>query len=151
MLFELSYDAKYDPFLLPDMQAAVDRLVAARKKQERITIYGDYDIDGLTATTVLLDAFNSFGFTNVSAFIPNRFVEGTATVDAIERIAADGADLIVTVGLWQQTMNQLPGQKNSVIVTDHHNVAECSRQRLAVINPKRPDHHYPFIDLAGVG
>ena len=60
-----SYDARHDPFLLPDMRQAVDRLVAARERQEKITIYGDYDIDGLTATSVLLDAFSSFGFTNV--------------------------------------------------------------------------------------
>ena len=70
------YKKKHDPFLLPDMAAAVDRLVVARAKQEKITIYGDYDIDGLTATTLLIDALKSFGFENVKAFIPNRFVEG---------------------------------------------------------------------------
>ena len=92
------YEAYHDPFLLPDMEKAVTRLVAARKKQEHITIYGDYDIDGLTATTILLDAFVSFGFKYVDAFIPNRFVEGYGmTVDAVERIAATGATLIVTV------------------------------------------------------
>src|SRR6266568_3690077 len=93
-----SYDAKHDPFLLPDMDKAVKRLVEARKKQEKITIYGDYDIDGLTATTVLLDALESFGFRAVDAFIPNRFVEGYGlTVDAVERIAKEGAQLIITV------------------------------------------------------
>ena len=71
-----SYDSKHDPFLLPDMDRAVERLITAHKKQEKITIYGDYDIDGLTATTILLDAFESFGFNHVDAFIPNRFVEG---------------------------------------------------------------------------
>jgi single-stranded-DNA-specific exonuclease len=92
------YDKKHDPFLLPDMQVAVERLVQARKNQERITIYGDYDIDGLTATTVLLDAFKAFGFQQVSAFIPNRFVEGYGlTVEAVEKIAASGAQLIITV------------------------------------------------------
>ena len=71
-----NYDKKHDPFLLPDMGPAVERLVTARKNQERITIYGDYDIDGLTATTVLIDALASFGFEHVRAFIPNRFTEG---------------------------------------------------------------------------
>lgn len=71
-----NYEAKHDPFLLPDMRAAVDRLVEAREKQQHITIYGDYDIDGLTATTVLIDALASFGFEHVKAFIPNRFTEG---------------------------------------------------------------------------
>ena len=150
-----SYDGRHDPFLLPDMQAAVDRLVAARDKQERITIYGDYDIDGLTATTVLLDAFDQFGFKHVDAFIPNRFVEGYGlTVDAIERIAKDGARLIVTVdcgSLSHEPIKRAAELGVDVIVTDHHNVAEVQPPAVAVINPKRPDHSYPFIDLAGVG
>ena len=150
-----SYDAKHDPFLLPDMQAAVDRLVGAHKNQERITIYGDYDIDGLTATTVLLDAFGSFGFENVTAFIPNRFVEGYGlTVEAIEKIAADGANLIVTVDCGSLSEKEIVRANElgvDVIVTDHHNVAPVQPPAVAVINPKRPDHNYPFIDLAGVG
>ncbi|HYG84216.1 MAG TPA: single-stranded-DNA-specific exonuclease RecJ [Verrucomicrobiae bacterium] len=150
-----SYDAKHDPFLLPDMQAAVDRLVAARSAQERIVIYGDYDIDGLTATTVLLEAFAAFGFKNVDAFIPNRFVEGYGlTVDAIERIAAMGAQLIVTVDCGSLSHTEIERANElgmAVIVTDHHNVAEVQPPAVAVINPKRNDHQYPFIDLAGVG
>ena len=150
-----SYDAKHDPFLLPDMQAAVDRLTVARSKQERITIYGDYDIDGLTATTVLLDAFESFGFKHVDAFIPNRFVEGYGlTVDAIDKIADAGAQLIVTVdcgSLSHEPITRANERGMDVIVTDHHNVADEQPPAVAVINPKRPDHSYPFIDLAGVG
>lgn len=150
-----SYEAKHDPFLLPDMQKAVDRLVEARAAQERITIYGDYDIDGLTATTVLLDAFKSFGFTHVDAFIPNRFVEGYGlTVDAIDRIADAGAQLVVTVdcgSLSHEPIARANERGMDVIVTDHHNVADVQPAAVAVINPKRPDHAYPFIDLAGVG
>ncbi len=150
-----SYDTKHDPFLLPDMQAAVDRLVKAREKQERITIYGDYDIDGLTATTVLIDAFKSFGFEHVNAFIPNRFVEGYGlTVDAIDKIIDEGAELIVTVdcgSLSHEPINRANERGVDVIVTDHHNVAEQQPAAVAVINPKRADHDYPFIDLAGVG
>ncbi|HMH70551.1 MAG TPA: single-stranded-DNA-specific exonuclease RecJ [Candidatus Saccharimonadales bacterium] len=149
------YEARHDPFLLPDMQKAVDRLVLAREKQERITIYGDYDIDGLTATTVLLDAFDSFGFEHVDAFIPNRFVEGYGlTVDAVEKIAAAGAQLIVTVDCGSLSEKEIIRANElgvDVIVTDHHNVAPTQPPAVAVINPKRPDHEYPFIDLAGVG
>lgn len=149
------YDARHDPFLLPDMQAAVDRLVEARERQEHVTIYGDYDIDGLTATTVLLDAFASFGFNKVDAFIPNRFVEGYGlTVDAIEKIAATGATLIVTVDCGSLSEKEIIRANDlgmNVIVTDHHNVAPIQPPAVAVINPKRPDHTYPFIDLAGVG
>jgi single-stranded-DNA-specific exonuclease len=137
------------------MTAAVDRLVEARQKQEHITIYGDYDIDGLTATTVLLDAFASFGFLHVDAFIPNRFVEGYGlTIDAVERIAAQGANLIVTVDCGSLSEKEIirAGELGiDVIVTDHHNVAPIQPPAIAVINPKRPDHSYPFIDLAGVG
>lgn len=149
------YEAKHDPFLLPDMQKAVERLVAARKDQERITIYGDYDIDGLTATTVLLDALESFGFEHVDAFIPNRFVEGYGlTIDAVEKIAAAGAQLIITVDCGSLSEKEIIRANElgvDVIVTDHHNVAPTQPPAVAVINPKRSDHAYPFIDLAGVG
>jgi len=149
------YNARHDPFLLPDMQKAVDRLVVARERQDHIMIYGDYDIDGLTATTVLLDAFSSFGFRYVDAFIPNRFVEGYGlTVDAIEKIAKTGAKLIVTVDCGSLSEKEIIRANElgmEVIVTDHHNVAPVQPPAVAVINPKRPDHDYPFIDLAGVG
>jgi len=149
------YEIKHDPFLLPDMQAAVDRLKVAHHKQERITIYGDYDIDGLTATTLLIDALKSFGFKHVKAFIPNRFVEGYGlTVDAIERIAADKAQLIITVDCGSLSHKEITRANElgvDVIVTDHHNVADTPPPAVATINPKRTDHDYPFIDLAGVG
>jgi len=150
-----SYDSRHDPFLLPDMEKAVERLAKAREKQEHICIYGDYDIDGLTATTVLLDAFESFGFEKVNAFIPNRFVEGYGlTIEAVEKIAEDGAQLIVTVDCGSLSEKEIvrAGELGvDVIVTDHHNVAPVQPPAVAVINPKRSDHHYPFIDLAGVG
>src|SRR5687768_2146853 len=84
------YDgARHDPYLLPDMQAAVERLALAQKRQEQVVIYGDYDIDGLTATSVLLDAFKCFGI-SARAFIPNRFIEGYGlSKTAIEQLAAD--------------------------------------------------------------
>ena len=176
-----AYDAtRHDPFLLPDMEAAVARLEKARQKQEHITIYGDYDIDGLTATSLLLDAFSSFGFEKVEAFIPNRFVEGYGmTVDAVERIAATGASLIVTVDCGSLSEKEIIRARElgvDVIVTDHHNVAPVQPPAVAVINPKRllkdhPDAYenfilkkepssnsdipyaklYPFVDLPGVG
>ncbi len=168
------YETHHDPFLLPDMRSAVDRLVKAREAQEKIIIYGDYDIDGLTATTVLMDALASFGFRFVEAFIPNRFVEGYGmTNDAVERIAAMGAALIVTVDCGSLSEGPITRAKElgvDVIVTDHHNVAPVQPPAVAVINPKRllQDHPksydnlqlvgkktkkalYPFLDLPGVG
>lgn len=168
------YNKGHDPFLLPDMQRAVDRLVQARERQEHITIYGDYDIDGLTATTVLLDAFSQFGFRFVETFIPNRFIEGYGmTVEAVERIAATGATLIVTVDCGSLSEEPIKRAKElgvDVIVTDHHNVAPVQPPAVAVINPKRllqdyPRRYrdliltkqtkakplYPFLDLPGCG
>ena len=149
------YSKSHDPFLLPDMDKAVKRLVKAHKKQEKITIYGDYDIDGLTATTLLLDALASFGFKNVDVFIPNRFVEGYGmTIDAVERIASGGAQLIVTVDCGSLSHAEIIRSNElgvDVIVTDHHNVADQQPPAVAVINPKRVDSRYPFSDLAGVG
>jgi len=149
------YSNQYDPFLLPDMQKAVDRLGVALEKQERITVYGDYDIDGLTATALILDAFSEFGFKNVEVYMPNRFVEGYGlTVDAVEKIAAAGTNLILTVdcgSLSEKEIIRANELSVDVIVTDHHNVAETQPPATAVVNPKRIDHKYPFIDLAGVG
>lgn len=169
------YDAKHDPFLLPDMQAAVDRLTQARARQESITIYGDYDIDGLTASTILVDALTSFGFESVNVFIPNRFVEGYGlTVDAVEKIAKTGAMLIITVDCGSLSTKEIQRAVElgvDVIVTDHHNVQQIQPPAVAVINPKRllqdyPNEYegfllkpssskrgeiYPFLDLAGCG
>ncbi|HSE29911.1 MAG TPA: single-stranded-DNA-specific exonuclease RecJ [Candidatus Saccharimonadales bacterium] len=147
-------DFKHDPFLLPDMQKAVERLQQAKQKNELIFIYGDYDIDGLTATSLLLDAFKSFGL-RCEAFIPNRFVDGYGlSKGAIKEIAAKGANLIVTVdcgSLSHKEIDLANGLGMDVIVTDHHSVADVMPNAIATINPKRNDHNYPFIDLAGVG
>lgn len=141
------YSQHHDPFLLPDMDKAVERLVQARQNQDKITIYGDYDIDGLTATTVLLDSFESFGFANIDAFIPNRFVEGYGlTVDAVERIAATGAQLIITVDCGSLSTKEIERANElgvDVIVTDHHNVQAVQPSAVAVINPKRLLANYP--------
>lgn len=168
------YEQGQDPFKLPDMDKAVERLVDARERQEHITIYGDYDIDGLTATTVLLDSFEKFGFKYVEAYIPNRFVEGYGlTVEAVETIAAAGANLIVTVDCGSLSTKEIERANElgvDVIVTDHHNVLKVQPPAVAVINPKRlldefpkrysnyvltsPDKYpamYPFLDLPGVG
>ncbi|HWZ65405.1 MAG TPA: single-stranded-DNA-specific exonuclease RecJ [Patescibacteria group bacterium] len=147
-------ELRHDPLLLPDMSQAVERLKKAKARNELIFIYGDYDIDGLTATTLLLDAFKSFGF-RASAFIPNRFIDGYGlNKDAIKKLADDGAQVIVTVDCGSLSHEEIELASSlgvDVIVTDHHTVAETMPSAVAVINPKRADHKYPFVDLAGVG
>lgn len=144
-----------DPFLLPDMNLAVDRIVKAHHKQEKIIIYGDYDIDGLTATTLMNDALKALGFLNISTFIPSRFDDGYGlSKSMIKKIANDKYDLIVTVdcGSLSEPEIILANELGvDVIVTDHHTVAENQPPAIAVINPKRVDNKYPFIELAGVG
>lgn len=149
------YSLVHDPFLLPDMAKAIKRLIVARNKQEKITIYGDYDIDGLTATALILDAFSSFGFESVDVFMPNRFIEGYGmTIDSVESIANNKTSLIITVDCGSLSHSEITRAKElgvDVIVTDHHGVAEIQPPAVAVINPKRSDSKYPFKDLAGVG
>ena len=149
------YNAKHDPFLLPDMQKAVNRLKRARKNQEKIVIYGDYDIDGLSATALLLDAFESFGFSQVDAFIPNRFTEGYGmTMGAVDKVKKMGAELIVTVDCGSLCHEEIAYASTlgiDTVVTDHHNVARTRPPATATVNPKYEGHDYPFRDLAGVG
>ena len=146
---------KHDPFLLPDMKKAVARLKQAREQGEKIVIYGDYDIDGLSATALLLDAFGKFGFEDVDAFIPNRFVEGYGmTMGAVDKVRDMGADLIVTVDTGSLCHAEIAYATNlgiDTVVTDHHNVAETPPPSVAAVNPKFPGHTYPFRDLCGAG
>jgi len=146
---------KHDPFLLPDMKKAVARLKQARERGEKIVIYGDYDIDGLSATALLLDAFGKFGFEDVDAFIPNRFVEGYGmTMGAVDKVRDMGADLIVTVdtgSLCHAEIAYATSLGIDTVVTDHHNVAETPPPSVAAVNPKFSGHTYPFRDLCGAG
>ena len=146
---------KHDPFLLPDMEKAVARLKQAREQGEKIVIYGDYDIDGLSATALLLDAFGKFGFEGVEAFIPNRFVEGYGmTMGAVDKVHDMGADLIVTVdtgSLCHAEIAYAASLGIDTVVTDHHNVAETPPPSVAAVIPKFPGHSYPFRDLCGAG
>ena len=145
----------HDPFLLPDMEKAVARLKQARQQGEKLVIYGDYDIDGLSATALLLDAFDKFGFEDVDAFIPNRFVEGYGmTMGAVDKVRDMGADLILTVdtgSLCHAEIEYASSLGIDTVVTDHHNVAETPPPSVAAVNPKFSGHTYPFRDLCGAG
>ena len=146
---------KYDPFLLSEMDKAVARLVLARQHQEKVVIYGDYDIDGLSATALLLDAFHSFGFQHLDAFIPNRFVEGYGmTIGAVDKVRDMGAQLVVTVDCGSLCHTEIAYAAElgiDTVVTDHHNIAPTRPPAVATVNPKYADHEYPFRDLCGAG
>jgi single-stranded-DNA-specific exonuclease len=144
----------HDPFLLTDMERAVARILLAAQRHERVVVYGDYDIDGITASAVMLEALEVLGVEGVS-YIPDRFEEGYGINQAaLERILADGTGLVVSVDCGITSVKEAAwarAQGLDLIITDHHAVPEVIPEAIAVINPKRPGDAYPFKDLAGVG
>ena len=145
---------KHDPFLFPDMQQAVDRIKKALKLKQKVTIYGDYDIDGMTATVILWESLGKFGL-SVETYTPDRFSEGYGlNIEAVEKLAADGTKLIITVDNGTLSIKEIARAKElgvDVIVTDHHAPGDTLPDAVAVLNPKRTDSDYPFNDLAGCG
>ena len=143
-----------DPFLLPDMEPAVHRLIQALDRREKVTIYGDYDADGLTATALLSDFLESLG-ASVSTYIPHRIKEGYGlNVPAVESLAASGTRLIVTVDCGVSDFEAVSRARElgmEVIVTDHHQIPPRLPPALAVLNPQRSDSDFPQRNLAGVG
>ena len=151
-----NYDNQHDPFLLPDMEKAVERLLIAHKKQEKITVYGDYDVDGVSASTVILIAFEKFGFKNVDYFLPDRFKDGYGMNERGVKILAErGTNLILTVDCGSLNHAEIDFAKGfgiDTIVTDHHNIAEVQPNAVAVVNPRRKENKYPQAEnFAGVG
>ena len=147
---------KHDPFLLPDMNLAVERLLRAHKNQEKITIYGDYDVDGVSASTIILDAFEKFGFENVDYFLPDRFKDGYGMNErGVKELAERDTKLILTVDCGSLNHAEIDFAKGfgiDTIVTDHHNIAEIQPNAVAVVNPRRPENKYPLAEkFAGVG
>ncbi len=150
------YENQHDPFLLPDMNLAIERLLRAHKNQEKITIYGDYDVDGVSASTIILDAFEKFGFENVDYFLPDRFKDGYGMNErGVKELAERGTKLILTVDCGSLNHAEIDFAKGfgiDTIVTDHHNIAEIQPNAVAVVNPRRPENKYPLAEkFAGVG
>lgn len=144
----------HDPFLMPDMKIAVDRILKAIENNEKILIYGDYDADGITSTTILKRFFNDRNI-DVGTYIPNRLDEGYGlNKEAIESIKKDDYKLIITVDTGITANEQIVDAKNAgidVIVTDHHEPGEELPDAIAVVDCKRKDNKYPFRELAGCG
>ena len=144
----------HSPFLMPDMEMAVDRILKAISKKENILIYGDYDADGITSTTVLKKFLEERGV-NVSTYIPNRLDEGYGlNKDAIKKIFDEGQRLVITVDCGISAIEEIEFANTlgiETIITDHHEPAETLPNALAVVDAKRKDSQYPFNQLAGVG
>lgn len=144
----------HDPYLLPDMERGVERLSAAIESSEKICVHGDYDVDGVTSTALLVRTLRAVN-ANVTYRLPHRQREGYGIKAAtVEELAADDTRLIVTCDCGICAHDAIAKANESgidVIVTDHHEPDSELPPALAVINPKRNDHHYPFTELAGVG
>ena len=142
-----------DPFLMMDMERAAHRILEAIHAGEQIVVYGDYDVDGMTSTTLLMKNLRALGGT-VSYYIPNRFTEGYGLNGAaLRQIAAEGCGLLVTVDCGISSADvvaQMDGAMD-IIITDHHLPGAVLPPAYAVINPHRADCPYPFKELAGVG
>lgn len=143
-----------DPSLLIDMDPAVDMIVQTMERGENITIYGDFDADGLTSTALLLNLFSSFG-TPASFYIPDRFQEGHGlNPGAVTKIARDNGGLMITVDCGTSGHEELILASKlglKTVVTDHHQVPAHFLPVCPVVNPHRHDSSFPFRDLAGVG
>ena len=147
-------DDFYDPFLLPDMEKAVERIEQAINNNEKILIYGDYDADGITSTTILIKFFKEIGV-EVDKYIPNRLKEGYGINNkALEEIKNRGIDLIITVDTGITANDQVKYANElglDVIITDHHEPSDEIPKAIAVIDAKRENSQYPFNQLAGCG
>jgi len=144
-----------DPMLLRDMNKAIRRINSAVVKNQKIVIYGDYDIDGITACALLMDFLQSIG-ASVSIYIPDRFEEGYGlNSSALQEIKDKGNDLVVTVDCGVTSVDESAYAHKiglDLIITDHHDPPDkIPQQCIALINPKLNSSKYPFSQLAGVG
>lgn len=149
-----SLDYLRDPFLMKDMQKAVDRINEAINNNDRIFIYGDYDVDGVSSTSILFLYFKSIGY-NVNYYIPNRLEEGYGiSIEALEKINEIGCDLLISVDCGITSYPEVEFAKSlgmDVIITDHHECQSDVPDAIAVINPKQEDCNYPYDILCGCG
>ncbi|PKG24432.1 single-stranded-DNA-specific exonuclease RecJ [Niallia nealsonii] len=144
----------YDPYLLLNMETAVERIRTAINNQEKILVFGDYDADGVTSTTVMMKTLEEMG-ADVEFYIPNRFTEGYGPNEGAFRYAKSiGIDLIITVDTGIAAVHEADVAKElgiDLIITDHHEPSPILPDAYCIIHPKIPGSDYPFGELAGVG
>lgn len=146
-------DDRYDPFLMKGMTAAVERITQALAAEETIVVYGDYDVDGITSTSVLLRCLRALG-ARAEYYIPDRQAEGYGLhAGALEQLAADGARLVITVdcGISAADLVAAFADRLDFIITDHHNPGPVLPAAVAVLDHKQEGCRYPDKNLAGVG
>ena len=141
-------------FLLPDISQAVSRVYKAVLAREKIAVYGDFDVDGITAIVILLEGLSRLG-AEVIPYIPDRITEGHGLkISALEKLRVQGINLIITVDCGVTDIREVEKAQDmgmDVIITDHHMPLRSLPRAVAVVDPKRKDSMYPFRDLAGAG
>ena len=149
-----SFDALHDPFSMAGMREAVDRLLLSIARREKILIYGDFDVDGITATSLLLRLMRDLKF-SCYYYIPDRQSEGYGlNREAIRKVATKDIKLIITCDCGTSSVEEIRYARSlgvDVIVTDHHQVEDPLPPDLIILNPHKPGCDYPFKDLSGVG
>ncbi|WP_197458757.1 DHH family phosphoesterase, partial [Weissella sp. DD23] len=144
----------YDPFLLHDMDVAITRIMTAIDNGEKIVVYGDYDVDGITSTAIMTWALELMG-ADVSYYVPNRFKDGYGpNLAQYQRLAGEGMQLLITVDNGVSGRDEVAWLMNNgvdVIVTDHHEMPAELPEAVAVVHPRHPDGAYPFGGLSGAG
>ena len=148
-------DTVHDPFLMRGMDVAVRRIVQAIQNRETVTVYGDYDVDGVTSAALVVHFFRELG-APFDYYLPNRMEEGYGLNEkALETIKARGSNLVITADTGITALPQVAHANKigvEVIVTDHHQVSvDGLPDALAILNPHQPECHYPFKYLSGVG
>ncbi len=148
-------DELSDPLLLPDIEDAIEKILNSSDEGEKVTIYGDYDADGITSTAVLYHFLKNIMDMDVDYYIPDRLTEGYGmSEEAVEYIAGKGTKLIITVDCGITSIKEIEKAHEmgmEVIVTDHHRCGETLPSCAAVVNPLREDSYFPCKNLAGVG
>ncbi len=145
----------HDPFLLPDMEKSVERILNAIAQNEKIVVYSDYDADGIPGAVILHDFFTSIKYQNVSYYIPHRHDEGYGLhADAIETFHTDGVQLVITIDLGTTAVEPIANAQKygiDIIVTDHHIAPPVLPNAFAIINPHLAHSKYPEAILCGAG
>lgn len=143
-----------DPFLLKDMEKIVKRIKLAIDRKEKVCIYGDYDVDGITSITIMYKFLQKLGL-DVTYYLPNRLQEGYGLNNkALEKIKNDNVSLVITVDCGITAIEEVEYAKSlglDICITDHHECTEDLPKALAIVNPKQKDDNYPFKMFAGVG
>jgi single-stranded-DNA-specific exonuclease len=143
-----------DPFLLPDIHQAVARIYQALLSGENIAIYGDFDVDGITATAVLVQGLSRLSI-KTTPYIPHRLTEGRGlNIAALENLHRQGISLVITVDCGITAISEVKKAKSmglDIIITDHHTPLPEIPPAIAIVDPKLPGSNYPFLELAGVG